>query len=77
MTERERLAADVARLEWLADARFGPAAVSPPSASAETSRAPLGAWRRGLTAVVLLSQRVRLRPDPAKRLSRPAAAPTR
>lgn len=77
MTERERLAADVARLEWLADARFGPATAPSPLTSTQTSQAPLGSWRRGLTAVLLLSQRVRLRPALPKQLPEPAPTPTR
>ena len=77
MTERERLAADVVRLEWLAEARFGPATTPSPSSSATTSQGPLGSWRRGLTAALLLSQRVRLRSALAKPLPDRAPAPTR
>jgi hypothetical protein len=40
MTERERLAADVRRLDWFADARFAPAGTTPPSSETERNDVP-------------------------------------
>lgn len=65
MTERERLAADVRRLEWLADARLGPRQIpSPPDRPAVLSgtrySVPLGFCRRGFAMALDLSRRVPL-----------------
>jgi hypothetical protein len=69
MTERERLAADVQRLEWLADATLGPGRHSqPPGAdvpSGSRYAVPLGLCRRGFAMVHGLHQRIRtIRPRP-------------
>lgn len=85
MTERDRLAADVRRIEWLADATLGPARIGrQPSAPATTSMArpslPIGLWRRGLSSARVLGQRIRLlQPAPggltAGRVLRPVKRP--
>lgn len=63
MTERERLAADVRRLEWLADARLGPGRCSRPSRpaipSGSRSTVPLGVCRRGFALAHGLDRRIR------------------
>ena len=73
MTERERLAADMRRLEWLAEAQLGPARVSwtPTRTVTAGSRPalPLGLWRRGIASALVLGQRVRmLRPGTGDQL---------
>lgn len=83
MTERERKAADVRRLEWLANATLGPA----PSGHASTLAAdeprnrpafPIGLWRRGLTTAHVLGQRFHLvEPAAAHSLGRRGTAPMR
>lgn len=62
MTERERLAADMVRLEWLADAVHRPPLSLAWSAVPFGPRrfVPLGVRRRGLTTALALGQRVRL-----------------
>jgi hypothetical protein len=65
ITERERLAADVRRLEWLAEARLGPTRVdhsSPRSRGDRPSRPSpaLGLTRHGLALALQLMRRVRL-----------------
>jgi hypothetical protein len=77
MTERERLASDVRRLEWLADARFGlaphVAVFSPPHVIS-----PPSSWRRALIAAFRLGQRVRsLSPREGSERAVPASAPIR
>jgi hypothetical protein len=64
MTERERLAADVRRLDWLAEARFGPVQ---PAATVQLAltASPLSNGRRALTAMLLLGQRIRSLPSRA------------
>lgn len=67
MTERERLAADVQRLAWLADATLGPRRFSRPRGPAVPSGShytvPLGLCRRGFVLAHGLSRRIRtLRP---------------
>lgn len=74
MTERERLAADVTRLDWLADARFGPANIPTPPPKGEKPSSPLGIWRRGLTAALLFGQRFSQQPQSVDPLSRSADA---
>ena len=80
MSERERLAADLRRLDWLADAALGPARIGcalTASPMAEPSRAalPIGLWRRGLSSARVLGQRILLRrPAPAAALSNRASA---
>ena len=64
MTERERLAADVRRLAWLADARFGPATRVGATAQSPRAFSPLSIGRRALTAALLFGQRVRSLPTP-------------
>jgi hypothetical protein len=70
MTERERLATDARRLEWLAEATLGPArieyATAPPSTEPRRRlELPIGLWRRGLSSARVLGQRVRLIPPTA------------
>jgi len=65
MTERERLAADLRRLEWLADAQLGPTRVSWPLArggATALSRPtlPVGLWRRGIASALVFGKRIRL-----------------
>ena len=65
LTERERRAADVRRLEWLADSMVGPMHVTwEPSQSTTTPRArtilPIGLWRRGLASARVHGSRLRL-----------------
>jgi hypothetical protein len=65
MTERERRAADMRRLEWLADAKVGPARVTwgprrPAAVSASRPTLPIGLWRRGLASARINGQRLRL-----------------
>lgn len=65
MTERERLAADLRRLDWLADATLGPARIgrplmAPPSPSTMRPLLPVGLWRGGLSSARVLGQRFRL-----------------
>jgi hypothetical protein len=67
MTERERLVADVQRLEWLADATLGPGGFSRPPRPAVPSGShytvPLGLCRRGFVLAHGLGRRIRtLRP---------------
>ena len=64
MTERERLAADVQRLQWLADASLGPTHLprppGPPAVPSGTRHSvPLGLCRRGFVLAHGLSQRIR------------------
>ena len=75
MTERERLADDVRRLEWLADARFGPAGIMRAPTPTDEPAIPLGIWRRGLTAALLLGQRIPRRPETGATRLRPASSP--
>jgi hypothetical protein len=83
MTERERLAADARRLEWLADATLGPTRIGiamhePTKVSMPRPALPIGIWRRGLSSARILGQRVRLlQPPPAEALPRRASAPGR
>jgi hypothetical protein len=62
MSERERLAADVQRLEWLAEATLGPGRVSRPPRPAVPSGSPyivpLGLCRRGFALAHGLGQRI-------------------
>ena len=65
MTERERLAADVRRIAWLADATLGPARIGrqlsvPSTTSTVRPTLPVGLWRRGLSSARVLGQRIRL-----------------
>ena len=64
MTERERLAADVQRLEWLADATLGPAQLArppgPPAVPSGTRHSvPLGLCRRGFVLAHGVGQSIR------------------
>lgn len=64
MTERERLAGDVQRLEWLADAVRGPTRLplspSPPAVPTGTRRSiPLGLCGRSFSLMHDLRQRLR------------------
>ena len=64
MAERERLAADVQRLEWLADAMLGPKHLPrPPSQPAVPSgtghSVPLGLFRRNVAMVQDLGRSIR------------------
>ena len=66
MTERGRLAADVQRLEWLADARISPGrltalSIKPDGDKGSRPSFPLDLWRRGLSSALLLSRRLRLK----------------
>jgi hypothetical protein len=58
MTERERLANDARRLEWLADAVLGPTLRVPSSSRARRSRLT-AMCRHGLSAAVGLLHRAR------------------
>lgn len=78
ITERDRLAADIRRLDWLADATLGPTrigcAISPaPAAGTPRFSLPIGLWRRGLTSARVLGQRIRLL-QPAADMPRPGRA---
>jgi len=83
MTERDRLAADMHRLAWLADATLGPARIGntaqgPTKKSMPRPALPIGIWRRGLSSARILGQRIRLlRPAPGEALPRRASAPVR
>jgi hypothetical protein len=83
MTERDRLAADVRRLAWLADATLGPARIGnaaqePKEKSMPRPALPIGIWRRGLSSARILGQRIRLlQPAPGEALPRRASAPVR
>lgn len=83
MTERERHAADVRRLAWLADATLGPArigcaAVASPEADAPRASLPIGLWRRGLSSARVLGQRIRLlQPAPGGAIPNRTAAAVR
>jgi hypothetical protein len=63
MTERERLAADAQRLEWLADATLRPARISRPARpavpSGSRSTVPLGFCRHGCALAHGLGWRIR------------------
>jgi hypothetical protein len=63
MTKRERLAADVQRLEWLADATLGPRRLSrlprPAVPSGNHHTVPLGFCRHGFAMAQGLSRRIR------------------
>lgn len=75
MTERERLAADVRRLEWLADATLGPAGRMRAPTPANEPALPLGIWRGGLTAALLLGQRIHWRQEIGEPRLRQAPSP--
>lgn len=62
MIERERLAADIRRLEWLADALLGlPLALAWPAVPSKARHSvPLGLSRCAVAMALVLSQRVRL-----------------
>ena len=65
MTERDRLATDIQRMTWLADAVVGPIRIghqfgSPPGNVAQRPNLLLGIWRRGLAAARMLGERVQL-----------------
>jgi hypothetical protein len=83
MTERERLAADVQRMEWLADARLGPARVSWPLARGGATASPrptlpLGLWRRGIASALVFGRHIRLaRPGLSNSLRTSADAASR
>ena len=65
MAERERLAADAQRLQWLAEARLGPIAIGEtPLGEGRTAGPPLSPLRvrrLGLAVASLLGQRFRPR----------------
>jgi hypothetical protein len=73
MTERERLAADVRRLAWLTDVRFGPATdgTKPTQPKPNTSR--LTPALHSLATRFHLGKRLRLQPG---RVKAHATAPT-
>lgn len=78
MTERERLAADVARLEWLAETRFGPTPPVVATPASPRAVSPLSLCRRALTAAFLFGQGVRpLATRGEAELAAPVSAPTR
>lgn len=65
MTERERLAADVRRLEWLADATLGPTLTAvrptaPMTTSAHRSQLSVRLVRHGLAMARVMGRRMRL-----------------
>jgi hypothetical protein len=78
MTERERLAGDVQRLEWLADAVRGPTQLprlsSPPTVPSGTRRfIPLGVYGRSFALMHELGRRLRtIRPKTVWSLLREA-----
>lgn len=72
MTERERLAADTRRLEWLADARFGPPTFAAP-AKPNRAISLLALVRLGLAAALIFGRRVRALPG--QESASPARAP--
>jgi hypothetical protein len=80
MIEREYRAAELRRLEWLADAQLGPTRVSWPLArcgapGSTRPSLPLGLWRRGMASALVFGQRIRLvRPGPTGSLRSPAHA---
>jgi hypothetical protein len=82
MTERERRASDLRRVDWLADAYLGPSRLvadgprtpAPPAGQVPVSLANL--WRRGLAAARVLGARIRALPD-GKSLSGGEPAPIR
>jgi hypothetical protein len=81
MTERERLAADVRRLAWLADATLGPerigcAATPPPASGPLRPSLPIGLWRHGMSSARVLGGRIRLlHPSTGEALVRRAPGP--
>lgn len=83
ITERERLAVEQRRLEWLADARFGPAQLRPASVrrdpAPERRHAFLASLKSAIsTAAIGVLQRIcPAQFEPVKRASRNAAAPVR
>ena len=60
MNERERIAADMQRLEWLAEARLGPLQprARPVVPSGSRYSLPLAFWGRGTAAALNLRRRV-------------------
>lgn len=72
-TERERLEAEMRRLQWLAEAALPPvqrpsSARPRPIADDLAVVAPVGLWRRGLASVRLLGQRLQWRRAPGSGL---------
>ena len=66
MTERERLIADMRRLEWLSDAVIGPARMSyesglPEIAAVSSSASRSSVWLRRLASTLVFEKRVRIR----------------
>jgi hypothetical protein len=83
MAERDRLAADMRRIELLSDAVIGPSRMAyrpgtPSNGYKSRPVPPPGIWRRGFAWAQVLGQCVRLM-RPGTSLSRPrnAAAPVR
>ncbi len=72
MSERERLATELRRLEWLADARLASLAPDhkprqPTATPGDRAVLPLGLWRRGLASASGLRRRLRqFRPGSAR-----------
>lgn len=67
MFERERLAADAYRLEWLAEASIGSVRLTTSlhqnhTGAGQPAASALNLWRRGLASTVVLGQRLRLAP---------------
>lgn len=65
MIERERLAADVQRREWLVDARVGPSRLTSSSKKHHDDNGPrhelfLALWRHGLSSALVLGRWLRL-----------------
>lgn len=78
MTERERLAADVARLAWLVEARFGPANPIAAPQRPPIAVSPLSGGRRALTAALLFGQRLGALPSQGEQMSaEPSPTPAR
>ena len=80
MTERERHAAEMRRIAWLADAALGPARIGRQLPAPATTTAlpilPVGLWRRGLSSARALGQRIRLlQPTPGGPTARRALRP--
>lgn len=83
MTERERRADELCRLEWLADARLGPNRIGgiPRGRGSPDPRSvavlPIGLWRRGLASARIYGQRLRLLPEAGGAVSESEAVPAR
>jgi len=81
MFERERLAADAQRLEWLAEASIGSVRLTTSlhqnhAGAGQPTASALSLWRRGLASAVVLGRRIRLTPRGATELRPQIVDPT-